>query len=163
MRFALSFLAVLAFASTALIVHAQDPLPVTKTVHAAPAAPLPHAPLLEAMPGGDMKVGNNSARIIHFHLEGGRVVTIPPLQEVEFIGNDEQLAKATLEGAFKPFVDDGSLVIGGLANATRPPQQPSPPTPEMAEPVTEHLPPVADSATPDTPETSSMPPSRHRR
>lgn len=112
-----------------------------------------------------MKVGNNSARIIHFHLEGGRVVTIPPLSDADFTGNDEQLAKATLEGAFKPFVDDGSLVLGGMAKANRPPQQPSPPTPDMTEPVTESLPPALSDSNiaPDTPDANIAPSGRHRR
>jgi len=57
-----------------------------------------------------MRLRNNAARILYLNLPSG-LLQLPPLGSVELFGEAAQAASAVLAGAFRPFVDDGSLEV----------------------------------------------------
>lgn len=98
------------------------------SVQAHDTAPTHHAITVQAPDsphsGGTMKVKNASPRVMHFSIAAGgnshNVISLAPLQEREFTGDEASEIRTILEGVFKPYVDDGSLVVDGQLKAPAP-------------------------------------------
>jgi len=77
--------------------------------------------------GPTVKLRNTSARVVHLNLGArGGIVSINPLEEKEFAGDQASAAKEALANAYKALVDDGSLVVDGQPRAPAPNVNPPP-------------------------------------
>jgi hypothetical protein len=109
-----------------------------------------------------MKIRNEAARIIHLNCGPHGIVSIAPLQEVELTGEQEKAARALLDAALKPHVDDGSLVIDGAAKPRTSPNAGGPSNPTQPQTLASNAPggiagaaATPSNAPPDTDTTTS--------